>query len=436
MKAKQTIKLKYKPHPKQKEAHMCTEPYILFGGAVGGGKSVCGVNDMLQCSLDFRKNRVGIFRWRSTSFKISTMETVKEWILSVPGLVVSHNKTDRVITLFNESQIIYGGLMPSQTATGDLNEITKSLELSAVFLDEVTDFPESVFDFLLGRIPRWKAIENKSGKLMHPPKRIFASCNPELGWVKSRWVDKQVVGYKFFPSKVSDNPSNQKDYEADLRRDWSDEDVRRLVDGDWSEIVNAQSVFPAKWLMASQKNNMPIGEQVSLGVDVATYHGGDKSVVVLRRGMKADILGVFKGLNTVDITSAVAGFANEYEPDEINVDGIGVGEGVCDQLEEMGYPVERIVGSETPYNDMFLNRRAEIYWNVRNLLEAGLIGLPDDSDLINQMGTITYIRTDGKIQIQSKKEIRKKEGKSPDLSDGLIYAFANAGSPYVISAMV
>ena len=129
------IKIDYKPTERQLEAHLCREPYILYGGAVGGGKSVCIVNDALKHCLDFQGARVGIFRWENKVFKDTTFEHIDKWILGVGGLVISHNKQERVIELINGSKIKYGGLKPSTSASGDIFQSIKSLELSAIYID-------------------------------------------------------------------------------------------------------------------------------------------------------------------------------------------------------------------------------------------------------------------------------------------------------------
>lgn len=417
-----------------------THTFLVTDSLIATHNSVWGVNDMLQCCLDFAGNRVGIFRYENSVFINTTMKTIEQWILNVDGLVKKHNQTKKTITLFNDSEIFYGGLKPSSTASGDSLKLIKSLELSACFIDEVTDVPENVFNFLCGRLERWKAKDVKSGKIVTPPRRLCCSCNPELGWVKSRWIDKNLDGYSFIPSKASENPHLPDSYTDDLRKTLPADMVERYVDGNWEVVVNFESVFPANWLNDAVNNNNYTpsdGDEVVFGVDVATF-GDDKSVIAMRKGYKVEILQVIDSISTTDLATQVAMMADYYEPSIINIDSIGVGQGVCDRLMDMGYPVMPFVGGESPEDGRFLNRRSEAHWNVRKLLERKMLDLPDDPDLINEMGVIKYLvnLSERRIQVESKPAIKKRLGKSPDLNDAIVYACMDTDNPYVIGGLI
>jgi len=434
------IKLKYKPHPLQLPAHKSTAPYILFGGAIGGGKSVWGVNDMLQCALDYEKNVVGIFRMKRQSFMETTYKTMEEWILQVDGLVKSHNRSSQEIILVNGSRIVYGGLMASTSAAGDPFERIKSLEIASCYVDEITDVPEDMFDFLCGRIPRLPSgpIRNtKTGKKEYPPPRLCAGSNPELSWVKTRWIDKRLDEYEFFPSRADQNPYNPPEYYERLRKTMPPSMVARYVDGNWDAVIDFESIYPAPWIVAATKRNYPVGEPVEFGVDVATF-GMDKTIIMMRQGYHPTMLTVDEFGDTTKTANKVAIFADEYHPEAIKVDSVGVGQGVFDQLNDRGYPVVAIVGGAKPADPRFVNLRAEMYWEFRNLLETGEVEIPDVSELINELGQIHIIRqmSDKKILVESKASIKKRIGRSPDYADALIYCFYGAGSSYSMGELV
>ena len=73
--AKSTIDLGelYRPHAKQQVAHTAVEQNILYGGAVGGGKTYWLVAEGIQLSLDYPGNRGYLCRQKLTDFRISTL---------------------------------------------------------------------------------------------------------------------------------------------------------------------------------------------------------------------------------------------------------------------------------------------------------------------------------------------------------------------------
>jgi len=432
------IKLKYQPLAPQLRAHLSSEKHILYGGAVGGGKSVYLVNDALRQSLMWSKNRVGIFRWEFSTFKKTTYLSLKEWVLDVPGLVVYHNQQEHIIRLVNGSEIVYGGLKPSSSVSGDVMSVIKSLELSSVYIDEVTDVPEEVFLFLSTRTERHKALNPHTGSWEYPPPRVAGTCNPELGWVKLRWVDSQHPDHVFIPSNVKDNIHLPASYEAGLREIWADnpEWVDRYLEGNWTNLTDFEAVLPADKIMEAVRREVPQGTPVIIGVDCGAF-GNDKSVAVVRRGLWSEVILEKQGQSTMETANQVALLADRYLPERIRVDTIGVGQGVGDRLAEMGYPVEPFIAGAKAEDDRFLNKRAEAYWGFRNLLEKGLVSIPNNSIAVNEMGVIRYMisASDRKIQIESKKLVKKRLGHSPDYADAFIITFDGAGFEYMTSAV-
>jgi len=438
----------YKPHARQRAAHLAREKFILFGGAVGGGKSVFLVMDALWRCLAYRWNKVGIFRWEHSSYMKTTHETLSDWILNGtkfpqgPSLVAKHDQQKHVIVFHNGSQIRYGGLKPSSSASGDILSIAKSLELSSFYLDELTDFPRDVFQFVGTRTGRTKAFnpyKGAKGEWEFPPARVAATCNPHLGWVKNEFVDKRMPNHVFIPSRAKDNPYNSQDYIQGIKEAFGGDmqKVAQYVDGDWSAVVDYDCIYWPVWLMDAAARKLKPGEPRTFGVDVAA-HGNDRSVVWLREGPRARVLWTAQSQSTAITTDQIEALADEYCPEEIRIDSVGVGQGPCDELIKRGYNVIPIIGGASPDDDRFINRRSEIYWGVRKLLEAGEIDIPDDPDVINELGCIKYqvAASDRTIKVESKKEIRKRLGNSPDLADGLVYAFAGAGFDYILSGSV
>jgi hypothetical protein len=116
------------------------------------------------------------------------------------------------------------------------------------------------------------------------------------------------------------------------------------------------------------------------------------------------------------------------------VDVVGLGAGVFDRLREQGYNVTGFSGAERAYRpEKFKNRRAEIYWTFRQDLENGNIDLdPEDEELHAQLQNIKWwVDSGGRIQIESKEDMRERGVKSPDYADAAVYStVANAPMVY------
>jgi phage terminase large subunit len=109
----------------------------------------------------------------------------------------------------------------------------------------------------------------------------------------------------------------------------------------------------------------------------------------------------------------------------IVVDVVGVGSGVHDRLKEQEWPSIPFSGAQRAHRaDKFLNRRSEAWWNFRVMLENGEIDLdPEDKQLLEQLQSIKWwTNSNGKIQIESKEDMRKRGVKSPDLGDAAVYS--------------
>jgi len=116
----------------------------------------------------------------------------------------------------------------------------------------------------------------------------------------------------------------------------------------------------------------------------------------------------------------------------IGVDIIGEGRGCYDRLYEISralkdhgkpsfetYEIDFRLQAEDL--EQFFNLRAQIYWRLRTMIKEQKLPIPDDPILHGQLCSIKYKfvggRTGTKIQIESKADIKKRLGASPDDAD-------------------
>lgn len=167
-------------------------------------------------------------------------------------------------------------------------------------------------------------------------------------------------------------------------------------------------------------------EQMIMSIDVARG-GDDSSVLSFRRGYK-----VYEQISfQTNDENLLVGFAiDEGLKRNVSVcavDAIGLGAGVADILREKNeFVVVEVMSSHASSQpNRFLNARAEMYWTLRELVHAGVLDIPQDKELQEDLLAIEYgYNSRMQIQIESKKDIKAKLGRSPDRADSLALLFA------------
>ncbi len=99
---------------------------------------------------------------------------------------------------------------------------------------------------------------------------------------------------------------------------------------------------------------------------------------------------------------------------------------LVDGLIELRLPATGVKVAEKAGDfDRFANVRAEAYWHLRTLFETGQIMIPEDDELINELTQLKYkiVNSNGTIRLEENEEMKKRLGKSPDLSDSLCLAY-------------
>lgn len=191
-------------------------------------------------------------------------------------------------------------------------------------------------------------------------------------------------------------------------------------------LADSDALISYDWVMdAVDREIVPdIDEPVIMGVDPAA--GGDKSVIVIRKGGKILEFITFNLSDTMQFVGRVVQAIGRYEPTAIMIDPIGVGKGVADRLIEQGYRVFEVDVRRTAYNSRFYRLRDELWWNLRKQFERGIISIPNNQDLIDQITAVKSAEPDsmGKERVISKKDMKKSiDGSSPDEADALCLTY-------------
>lgn len=178
------------------------------------------------------------------------------------------------------------------------------------------------------------------------------------------------------------------------------------------------------WVMdAVNREIEPLDTDVDvMGFDVGG--GGDESIILPRRGPLTYAVHSCHFDKSEELTGWALRHLLDFGPKYCMVDNIGVGWGISGNLRSRQTVCEIISVnvSETASEDKrFDSLRDELWWRVREEFENGVISIQDDALLIAELTTIRFEeKPDGKIKVESKKDMKKRGIESPNRADALM----------------
>lgn len=222
--------------------------FILYGGAIRGGKTYNIVFLFITLALLYPKSRWTIVRRHMKVLR----ESVTEMMLGLDFLkrVAKFNgqtnsfyfKNGSMIKLFSTNTEAKGG------TTTHLN-----IETNGIAFDEM-DVQEHEFNHLMARVGSWKQAGNGTnpltGKFGQPPNFAVGTSNPQRGWVKSRFYDKWrdgllEHGIAYIPAKIDDNIGieDKEVYKSRLRESMTLAEYEEKVEGNWDYVTKIDDAF-------------------------------------------------------------------------------------------------------------------------------------------------------------------------------------------------
>ncbi len=299
--------------------------------------------------------------------------------------------------------------------------------------------------------------------------RLLALGNPVVAAGKfydvyrnPRWTAVQMSALEH-PNVLEGKPivpgGPSRAWVAEVAREYGTESAYYIgrVQGEFPEDAS-ETLVRRRWLEAAAERwearaEIPLqAHDYVLAVDPARY-GPDKTAVAIRRGAVLEEIVVWSQKDMMETVGKLRVLASERDIDvrtragrealverglqsgkaphragRFVVDEIGLGGGVVDRLKEEKLSVAGFNASRPPSSPdavlKYLNQRAESFWNLRKLLEAGAIALPRDPVLWEELCALMWkVTSAGKIQIEAKEEFRARLGRSPDRADAVAMAF-------------
>jgi hypothetical protein len=207
---------------------------------------------------------------------------------------------------------------------------------------------------------------------------------------------------------------------------------------------NFDSFITADIVMAARKEtDIEAYGPLLIGVDPAGM-ADDATAIAWRRGHCIEKIERRRRLTTMEIAGWIASIIRTDKPAKVCLDTGGLGVGIYDRLieENHGEVVSAVnFGSKPieppPLDDTGkpsggpLNRRVEMWLNMKNALQEGRFSIPDDDGLHADLTSCGYkYDSSGRLVLESKQDMRKRGMPSPDSADAMALTFSEPeGSP-------
>ena len=407
------IVIPYKPRDPSVHVRLESARFSVMVAHRRYGKTVLSVNHVIKQAVKCprRDGRYGYVAPYRNQAKAVAWDYLKHYTSPIPGRIV--NESELSVTLPNGAIIrIFGADNP---------DALRGLYFDGVILDEVAQMRPEVWGEIIQ-----PALADRGGWALFigTPKGI--NLFSELYY---RAMERQQAGdtawcAMSFP--VTETTSLPADEVERLRQELSENAWRQEMMCDFSAssddvLISLSLVSEAmrKTYQPHEYNRAP----VVLGVDVARF-GDDSSVIFRRQGLVGFTPVILRGLDNMSLADVVAAAIVEHRPDAVFIDS-GQGQGVIDRLRQLGHKIMEVpFGGRALRHDRFVNRRSEMWYSVREWLEAGG-ALPPDECLKAELSAPTYCYDSaGKIKLEPKDKIKERLLRSPDVADALALTLA------------
>jgi phage terminase large subunit len=235
---------------------------------------------------------------------------------------------------------------------------------------------------------------------------------------------------KTYVCKVNyyDNPycPDEMKYLAERCKEQDYDDYLHIWEGEPIQQGNTK-LIGAKSVKAAFEPKMDSSTSpLVIGLDIARF-GDDATVFCFRKGRWCFKFEEYAKKDTVEIANIATNLIRERKPARLFLDDGGVGGGVYDILKDRGFgEIVRGVnfGARSIDDERYANRRAEMWDAVREWL-TGKVQLPKDDKLLDDLCSVNKkYDQKGRLQLESKDDVKKRLGRSPDKADALALTFA------------
>lgn len=351
---------------------------------------------------------------------------VQKWLSRVPEWMSSSVETisDRIVRRPNTRN----NFISFRTARKENPEALAGVHAAHVLIivDEASGVDEVVYETGQGALSTKGAIAILIGNPTKPSGFFYKTQTV----LKDLWLVRKV--------SCMDSNRVSEEYIESQRRTYGDtsREFAVRVLGEFPES-GADAVIPRAFVESAVDRDVHVAELPLIwGIDPG--RGGDPSGFIVRTGnaiLEAEELRFDNLMRIVGwVKTKWDELPSSKRPENICVDSIGLGAGVYDRLDELGLPVIAVNVSEAAaLSERYMRLRAELWYKAREWFESNKIFIPSQlphlRQLIEELSSVEQkILSSGKVDIESKDQMKRRGLKSPNLADALILTFAQEGA--------
>jgi hypothetical protein len=306
----------------------------------------------------------------------------------------------------------------SETHTESFAGLHNKGKRVVLLFDEASAIPDTIWEVSEGAMTDsdteiiWAAFGNptrNSGR--------FKEC---FGRFRHRWITRQI------DSRTSKHTNKAKIQE------WIDDYGE---DSDFVK-VRVRGMFPSmsvKQFISVEDVDAAFGRELKaeqyiwapkiISCDPA-WEGDDELVIGMRQGLMFTVLRVLaRNDNDMQIASIIADLEDQEKADAVFIDA-GYGTGIVSAGKTLRRDWKLVWFAGKSSKKGILNKRAEMWVGMRDWLKSGG-SIPKDQVLYQDLiGPELVPRADGVLQLESKKDMKKRHVPSPNRADCLAITFA------------
>lgn len=404
---------------------------LCLAGSIRSGKTYDCIAALLALSRIFPRSKWLIVRKDWPRLRTTTMEVFNR-LCPESFVKKKFNPLTREVVFMNDSRILFMNEAPGVAK----DQPFRGLYINGAFPDEANELDVATVEAIKSRLGSHKEswVMGEDGQKIFPPALLLFSCNPNQGWMKEQFYlraqNNTLPERHYFQNiTIRENPyitaDDMKEFE-----DWPEELRNKFIDGSWDALDDENQLIKWAHINGCSDALPDDSEDYYLGVDVARQ-GKDKLVYTLLKGGNIHLIEHQNYTeNTMEIVSKVERFLSEYHinPGDVVIDGVGVGAGVVDRLHEKQIYVTNFIGGASPTDSWdsvftFANLKSQAYWGLKEKMKAGQLGNLTHPTLKQELASIWVSYDEKVIKVESKDKYKTRNGKSPDFSDSLMYAY-------------
>lgn len=239
---------------------------------------------------------------------------------------------------------------------------------------------------------------------------------------KHRWKQRQIdsrtvpgTNKKKIQEWKEDHGEDSDFFKIRVRGQFPAHSAMQYISADDADAAQKRHLRPEQYKFAP----------VIIGVDPA-WTGDDALEIVLRQGLYSKSLATIpRNDNDVEVANLIVRLEDEHKADAVFIDA-GYGTGIVSAGTVMGRTWQLVWFAGKAADPGFANKRAEIWGGMKQWLKSGGVIDPKDDELYQDLiGPETVSRLDGKIQLESKKDMKERGLPSPNKGDALALTFTH-----------